>query len=118
MDPQANDPATTLRLFIHAQLTLGLITPALAEQMLLRIKALADAALAGQQLGALGMAATSPESVVSPTLPCTPTSTTNWGRHQQYLADGKPIAKVKESAADRRAREQAESIGYPRKAVA
>lgn len=109
---QTQDPATMLRLMTQALLAKGLITPILAEQAMLNVAALEQQAKLGQQLGALGIAATAPTSVVAPTIPCVPTVSTNWGRYQQYCADGKPIDREKESAADRRAREQAESIGY------
>jgi hypothetical protein len=107
---QPTDPATNLRLMIHALLLQKLITPALAEQALLDVKSLADQAALGQQLGALGVAATSPDLVVAPTLKVRPIVESKWGKHEHLSREGRPIAR--ESAADRKARLQAASIGF------
>lgn len=94
--------AAWLRLMIQAQLQAGWITPAFAEQAYLHVNVLEQSAQLGQQLGALGMAVTA-QTVVPP------------GPSLRVRHDGTFTTEprtVKESAADRNAREQAASIGY------
>lgn len=108
----ATNPADFLRLMLHTQLTAGMITPAFAEQALMAVNELAQAATIGQQVVALGTAAASPAPVVAPTLKVRPLGKSRWARHQHYLTEGRSLPR--ESAADRNARQQAESIGYVR----
>lgn len=105
--------ADCLRLMINVQLQRGLISPQLAEQALIHVNALAAAAQLGQQLGALGLAATAQSAAVAETLQFSPiVPTSNWGRHQQWSLDGKPIEREKLSKTERDAKKAAESIGH------
>jgi hypothetical protein len=111
--PATTDPATFLRVMIHTQLRLGMITPGFAEQALTSVNLLVGQALLGQQLGALGQAATAPTSVVAPTLKTRPLGSAPWQQHDHFSNEGKPMAL--ESAADRRARIECEQMYGPRK---
>lgn len=112
MSTHAQPPssADTLRAYINTQLAIGTLPPRLAETLHNAVADLEARARLGQQLGALGQAATAPKAVQAPALPYEPVGRTKWARHQEFSENGKPPPR--ESAADLKARLQAESIGY------
>lgn len=103
--------ADFLRLMIQTQAAAGMIAPAFAEQAFAAVEDLAKQATVGQQVVALATAAASPVAPPAPTLKVRPIGN-RLARHQHYSTEGRPMPT--ESAADRRARQQAESMGYVR----